>query len=403
MAKVAIMGYGTVGSGVYDIIKKNADKLCLNTNGEPVEIKYILDIRDFEDHPEKELFTKDFNDILHDGEVSVIAEVMGGLHPAYEFTKSLLEAGKSVVTSNKELVATYGSELLELAADKNVNYLFEASVGGGIPIIRPMHQCLTANNIEKIAGILNGTTNYILNQMIKNGKTFDAALNDAQAKGYAEKNPAADVEGYDACRKIAILASLASGKTVDYNDIETEGITNITLEDVKYAAQLDSVIKLIGYAEFLENGKIYAAVSPMLVNNASPLAGVDGVFNAITVVGDCVGEVMFYGRGAGKLPTASAVVADIVDSVKHRERSKKISWKKADENIAASIDDKSFRYFIRCTDSAENVIKIFGKCEFTDNIAAGESAFITPALTGSEKEEKLGKLSGAVSCIRVLD
>ena len=403
MAKVAIMGYGTVGSGVYDIIKKNAEKLCINTNGEPVEIKYILDIRDFDDHPEKELFTKEFNDILNDSEVSVVAEVMGGLHPAYEFTKSLLEAGKSVVTSNKELVATYGTELLELAASKNLNYMFEASVGGGIPIIRPIHQCLTANNIDKIAGILNGTTNYILNQMIKNGKTFETALSDAQAKGYAEKNPAADVEGYDACRKIAILASLASGKEVDYNDIETEGITNITLEDVKYAAQMDSVIKLIGYAEFLENGKIYATVSPMVIKNESPLSGVDDVFNAIMVVGDCVGDVMFYGRGAGKMPTASAVVADVVDSIKHIQRSKKIMWRKPSENISASKDDKSFRYFVRCTDTAEDAIKVFGKCEFTDNLVPGESAFITPAMTGSEKEDKLSKLSGAVSCIRVLD
>lgn len=403
MAKIAIMGYGTVGSGVYDIIKKNADKLCRNTDGEPVEIKYILDIRDFDDHPEKELFTKEFNDILKDDEVSVVAEVMGGLHPAYEFTKELLGSGKSVVTSNKELVATYGSELLEIAKDTNVNYFFEASVGGGIPIIRPMHQCLTANNIEKIAGILNGTTNYILHQMIENGKTFDAALKDAQTKGYAEKNPAADVEGYDACRKIAILASLACGKTVDYNDIETEGITDVSLEDVKYAAQMNSVIKLIGYAEFLKNGKVYATVSPMIVSNRSPLSGVDDVFNAITVTGDCVGDVMFYGRGAGKMPTASAVVADIVDSVKHKERSKKIFWEKQPDNISASKDDKSFRYFIRCKDTAEEVLKIFGKCEFTDNIVPGESAFITPALTGSEKEEKLEKLSDAVSCIRVLE
>ena len=401
MAKIAIMGYGTVGGGVYDIIKKNADKLCRNTNGEPVEIKYILDIRDFDDHPEKELFTKDFNDILNDDEVTVAAEVMGGLHPAYEFTKSLLAAGKSVVTSNKELVATYGAELLELAAEKNVNYFFEASVGGGIPIIRPMHQCLTANNIEKIAGILNGTTNYILNQMIRDGKTFDTALSEAQAKGYAEKNPAADVEGYDACRKIAILASLASGKNVDYNDIETEGITEITLEDVKYASQMNSVIKLIGYAEFLDNGKTYAVVSPMLVPNTSPLSGVDGVYNAIMVTGDCVGNVMFYGKGAGKLPTASAVVADIVDSIKHFERSKKIIWKKTADS-AASADDKSFKYFVRCTGSDKEVLDVFGTAEFADNISDNETVFITPLLTGSEKEEKLKKLSGVISCIRVL-
>ena len=403
MAKVAIMGYGTVGSGVYDIIKTNSDKLSRSANGESVDIKYILDIRDFDDHPEKELFTKEFNDILNDDEVSVVAEVMGGLHPAYEFTKSLLEAGKSVVTSNKELVATYGTELLEIARGKNVNYFFEASVGGGIPIIRPMHQCLTANNILKIAGILNGTTNYILDQMIRKGKTFETALKDAQNNGFAERNPAADIEGHDACRKIAILASLASGKMIDYNDIDTDGITNITLDDVKYAAAMDSVIKLIGYAQFDENGKVYSIVSPMVIKNSSPLAGVDGVFNAIMVTGDCVGDVMFYGKGAGKLPTASAVVADVVDAVKHSDRSKKIFWEKPTENIMADIDSKKFEYFVRTTDSAENVQKIFGKCEFVDNIIDNESAFVTSPLTKSEVEEKLAKLSDVVGNIRVMD
>lgn len=403
MAKVAIMGYGTVGSGVYDIIKTNSDKLSRSANGESVDIKYILDIRDFDDHPEKELFTKEFNDILNDDEVSVVAEVMGGLHPAYEFTKSLLEAGKSVVTSNKELVATYGTELLEIARGKNVNYFFEASVGGGIPIIRPMHQCLTANNILKIAGILNGTTNYILDQMIRKGKTFETALKDAQNNGFAERNPAADIEGHDACRKIAILASLASGKMIDYNDIDTDGITNITLDDVKYAAAMDSVIKLIGYAQFDENGKVYSIVSPMVIKNSSPLVGVDGVFNAIMVTGDCVGDVMFYGKGAGKLPTASAVVADVVDAVKHSDRSKKIFWEKPSENIMADIDSKKFEYFVRTTDSAENVQKIFGKCEFVDNIIDNESAFVTSPLTKSEVEEKLAKLSDVVANIRVMD
>ena len=403
MAKVAIMGYGTVGSGVYDIIKTNSDKLSRSATGESVDIKYILDIRDFDDHPEKELFTKEFNDILNDDEVSVVAEVMGGLHPAYEFTKSLLEAGKSVVTSNKELVATYGTELLEIARGKNVNYFFEASVGGGIPIIRPMHQCLTANNILKIAGILNGTTNYILDQMIRKGKTFETALKDAQNNGFAERNPAADIEGHDACRKIAILASLASGKMIDYNDIDTDGITNITLDDVKYAAAMDSVIKLIGYAQFDENGKVYSIVSPMVIKNSSPLAGVDGVFNAIMVTGDCVGDVMFYGKGAGKLPTASAVVADVVDAVKHSDRSKKIFWEKPTENIMADIDSKKFEYFVRTTDSAENVQKIFGKCEFVDNIIDNESAFVTSPLTKSEVEEKLAKLSDVVANIRVMD
>ena len=403
MAKAAIMGYGTVGSGVYEIIKNNAEKLKKNANGEPIETKYILDIREFPDHEEKHLFTKDFNDILNDDEVSVVAEVMGGLHPAYEFTKSLLESGKSVVTSNKELVATYGTELLKLAKKKNVNYFFEASVGGGIPIIRPMHQCLTANNIIRIAGILNGTTNYILNQMIKNGQTFEAALKDAQAMGYAERNPAADIEGHDACRKIAILTSLASGLTIDYNNIETKGITDITLDDVKYAAAMDAVIKLIGFAEFGEDGKIYSIVSPMVIRNDSPLAGVDGVMNAIMVTGDCVGDVMFYGAGAGKLPTASAVVADVVDAVKHIERSKKIMWVEPETNVMADPDSKKFAYFIRTSDNAENIRSIFGKCEFVDNIVSGESAFVTEPMSQSEAEEKSKKLTDVVSMIKVLD
>lgn len=401
MAKAAIMGFGTVGSGVYDIMKSNSSKLSVSTNGEEIDVKYILDIRDFDDHPEKELFTKDFNDILQDDEVGVVAEVMGGLHPAYEFTKSLLESGKSVVTSNKELVATYGTELLEIARDKNVNYLFEASVGGGIPIIRPMHQCLTANNIKSIAGILNGTTNYILNEMIKKGKSFDDALKDAQNNGYAERNPAADIEGHDACRKIAILSSLASGKLVDYNDIETEGITNITLDDVKYAAAMDSVIKLIGYAKLFDDGRIYSIVSPMIVKNSSPLSSVDGVFNAIMVTGDCVGDVMFYGAGAGKLPTASAVVADVVDAVKHRERSKKISWVKPEGNIMASADDKCFAYFVRTSASAGEAEKVFSKCEFISASASGETAFVTEEMTSSEAKDKFGKLD-IISRIRVL-
>lgn len=401
MAKVAIMGFGTVGSGVYDIIKTNGEKLSASTYGEKIDVKYILDIRDFDDHPEKELFTKEFNDILNDSDVSVVAEVMGGLHPAYEFTKSLLQSGKSVVTSNKELVATYGTELLEIAREKNVNYMFEASVGGGIPIIRPMHQCLTANNVKSIAGILNGTTNYILNEMIKKGKTFDDALKDAQNNGYAERNPAADIEGHDACRKIAILSSLASGTAVDYNDIETEGITNITLDDVKYAAAMDSVVKLIGYAKLFDDGKIYSIVSPMIVKNTSPLSSVDGVFNAILVTGDCVGDVMFYGAGAGKLPTASAVVADIVDAVKHRERSKKISWIKPKENIMASADSKSFAYFVRAKASHEEIEAVFGKCEFVNAVVSGEATFVTPELTDTEAKEKLAKLN-VISGIRIL-
>lgn len=400
MAKVAIMGYGTVGSGVYDIIKMNSAKLS-ESAGEALELKYILDIRDFDDHPEKHLFTKDVNDIINDDEISVVAEVMGGLHPAYEFTKQLLMSGKSVVTSNKELVATYGSELLAIAEEKNVNYMFEASVGGGIPVIRPLNRCLGANNVKRIAGILNGTTNYILYQMIKNKKSFETALADAQANGYAERNPAADVEGHDACRKIAILSSLASGKELDYNTISTEGITNISLEDVNYADSLDSVIKLIGYAEFLDNGKIYAHVAPMMLQKSNMLAGINDVFNGVLITGDCVGDVMFYGPGAGKLPTASAVVADMIDSAIHRSRRAIIGWKKTDEDIAASTDDKKFRYFVRTTSGG--VSDIFGNVTAVESLVEGENAFITEALTASEMAQKSQKLGNIISSVRVFD
>lgn len=397
MANVAVLGYGTVGSGVYEIIKNNA-KGKINANGEEISVKRILDIRDFPDHEEKEIFTKDFNDILNDDTISVVAETMGGLHPAYEFTKSLLEAGKSVVTSNKELVATYGTELLALAQDKNVNYLFEASVGGGIPVIRPMHQCLTANNVLKIAGILNGTTNYILHQMIEFGKTFEDALAEAQEKGFAEKNPAADVEGHDACRKIAILSSLASGLFVDYKNIGTEGITNITLEDVKYAGALGYSIKLIGYAKDMDNGKIYSVVAPMFVEKSCPLSDVNGVFNAIMITGDSVGDVMFYGKGAGKLPTASAVVADVIDAVKHIERSKKISWIEPECDIMYPADEASFKYFVR----AKGNVNIKKSAEVCD-VVSGEVGFITEEMKESEMNKLKEANSDIVSVLRVLD
>lgn len=379
MAKVAIMGYGTVGSGVYDIIKMNAARVAQNA-GEALEMKYILDIRDFDEHPEKHLFTKDVNDIINDDEVTVVAEIMGGLHPAYEFTKSLLLAGKSVVTSNKELVATYGTELLAIAEEKNVNYLFEASVGGGIPVIRPLSRCLAANNITRIAGILNGTTNYILYQMFTNNKSFETALADAQANGYAERNPAADIEGHDACRKIAILASLASGNEVDCERIPTEGITGITLEDVRCAEKAGGVIKLIGYAEF-EDGKVYSHVAPMFIGNDNMLSGINDVFNGILVTGDAVGDLMFYGAGAGKLPTASAVVADMVDSAIHSTRRKIIGWNKSESDIIADSESKKFRYLVRLADS---------------------EMMITEPMTANEMESKKSQL-GAVSAIRVLD
>ena len=398
MAKVAIMGYGTVGSGVYDIIKDNACRVADNA-GEKIEVKYILDIRDFDDHPEKELFTTDVNDIINDSEVTVVAEVMGGLHPAYEFTKSMLEAGKSVVTSNKELVATYGTELLAIAEEKNVNYLFEASVGGGIPVIRPLSRCLAANNITRIAGILNGTTNYILHEMFTNNKSFETALSDAQAMGYAERNPAADIEGHDACRKIAILSSLASGTEVDCERIATEGIADITLDDVHAAEAAGGVIKLIGYAELAE-GKVYSHVAPMFIKNENMLSGINGVMNGILITGDAVGDVMFYGAGAGKLPTASAVVADIVDSAIHASRRKIIGWKKAQGDVMKDTGN-DFAYLVRCENTEDEVKAVTNAdiilCE------NGTVVFMTEPMSLDSCELLKSKLGKVKSAIRVLN
>ena len=392
MAKVAIMGFGTVGSGVYEIISKKDFKKSLS---EDLEVKYILDIRDF-DEP-KGLLTKEFDDILNDGEVTIVAEVMGGLHPAYEFTKKLLESGKSVVTSNKELVATYGTELLNLAWENGVQYLFEASVGGGIPVIAAMINNLGANRITKIAGILNGTTNYILTEMFTKGKDFDEVLKKAQELGYAERNPAADVEGHDACRKIAILSSLAWGKFVDYSRISTEGITNITLEDVKYAEKLDSVIKLIGYADIDESDRVYARVSPMMIKKDNPISGVNDVFNAVMVSCDNLGDAMFYGRGAGKLPTASAVVADIMECQKHKKMHN-IFWEETNENFLVADEEKEVSYFVRI--KGENA-KFADFTEVSVGVP-GEKAYIMPKMTEKAFSEFI-KGVDLVSKIRVFE
>jgi len=351
LINVAILGFGTVGSGVYEILKKNPDAIEKKA-GDILNIKYILDIRDFDDHPERELFTKDYNDILNDESVKIVVEVMGGLNPAYDFTKSALLAGKTVVTSNKELVATYGTELIEIAKEKSVNYFFEASVGGGIPIIRPLNQCLAANEIQEINGILNGTTNYILTKMFSEGSTFEDALSEAQALGYAERNPSADVDGHDACRKTAILSSLATGKFVDYNNIPTEGIRNISTTDVFFADKIGYVIKLIGASSVDEHGKVTALVAPRLVSKENQLSDVNGVFNAILLKGDSLGDVMFYGRGAGKLPTASAVVADVIDGAKHLNVNKWVIWQAADGDIMADPKEATYKYFVRTTDKS---------------------------------------------------
>ncbi len=386
MVYAAILGFGTVGSGVYEILRKNPSSIAKKA-GDNIDIKYILDIRDFEDHPEKHLFTKNFDDILNDKDVSIVIEVMGGLKPAYEFTKAALLAGKSVITSNKELVATHGTELIAIAKEQKTNYFFEASVGGGIPIIRPLNQCLAANEISHLHGILNGTTNYILTKMFQEGASFEDALKEAQDLGYAERNPEADVEGHDACRKTAILASLAIGKFVDYHDIPTEGITKITQTDVIMAEKIGYVIKLIGSAEIAADGKVSAIVAPRLVSKTSLLSDVDGVFNAIMVRGDSLGDVMFYGRGAGKLPTASAVVADVIDAAKHFHINKWVIWGEHESDMMTQPETVSYRYFVRTKDAA--LINKFAGSEEIGG-ADGEFVFITPEIRESDFKAMIG-------------
>lgn len=408
MISVAIMGHGVVGSGVAEILTTHKQKLFASI-GEEIYVKHILDLRDFPDSPLADRFTKDFNDILNDIEVRVVVEVMGGLNPAYDFVKKCLKSGKSVVTSNKELVAAHGAELLQIAKDENVNFLFEASVGGGIPILRPISQCLVANIVDEIAGILNGTTNFILTKMIEDGMEFDAALKLAQELGFAERNPAADIEGHDACRKICILASLAFGKHIYPDSVHTEGITEITLEDVKYAEAYNCVIKLIGKVKRLDNGKIDIIVAPMFVPDKSQLANIDYEFNGIMVRGDCTGDVVFYGKGAGKMPTASAVVADVVDCCKHLKTRKFLFWTDGNgENIIPYTESVTAMY-IRANTTMEVAKEVFGcvdKIEKADS-PEGEVAFVTAQLPYGEILDKISVLEskGAriISKIRIGD
>ncbi len=403
MISLALMGHGVVGSGVAEILTTHKQKL-FSSIGEDTDLKYILDLRDFPDSPLCDRFTKDFEDIINDIDVRIVIETMGGLSPAYEFTKRCLKAGKSVVTSNKELVARHGAELLQIAKDNNANYLFEASVGGGIPILRPINQCLVANNVHEIAGILNGTTNFILTKMINDNMAFEDALKLAQDLGYAERNPEADVEGHDACRKICILASLAFGKHIYPDNVHTEGITKITLEDVEYAASWGGVIKLIGSCKPLSDGTMDIVVAPMFVPCSSQLANINDVFNGIMVRGDCTGDVVFYGKGAGKLPTASAVVADAVDCCKHLKTRKRLFWVDTDTNMIADYKKSPVKVFVRAnTDdvsSAYTMVKdIFGAVSRLEraNAPEGEFAFVTECelpygeiLEGLNSLKKLG-------------
>lgn len=404
MVNVAVLGYGTVGSGVVEVIRTNQEVINQRV-GETLNLKYVLDLRDFPGDPVQEIITHDFEEIVQDKEVDIVVEVMGGIEPAYTFVKRSLEAGKSVATSNKALVAKHGAELLKIAKEKNVNFLFEASVGGGIPILRPLHSSLTGDVVEEITGILNGTTNYMLTKMFYEGANYDEVLKEAQDNGYAERNPEADVEGYDACRKIAILASIISGKQVDFEDIYCEGITKITADDMKYAKEMGMTIKLLATCK-REGDKICAMVSPCLLHKSHPLFNIDGVFNSIFVHGNMLGDAMFYGSGAGKLPTASAVVGDIVEEAKNPGRNLGVMWSEEKLELEGKEELKR-RFFVRMKGSPE-VVKgklaaDFGEIEFV-NIEGmqGEFGFVTALMPEGEYEKKAAAYqSEIISMIRV--
>lgn len=405
MINVAIMGHGVVGSGVAEILINHADRIAAKAQTQ-VNVKYILDLRDFPDLSYSDKFIKDFDAILNDDSVKVVVEVMGGINPAYDFVKSCLLKGKSVATSNKELVAAKGAELIRLANENNVNFLFEASVGGGIPVLRPIAQCLAANEITEIAGILNGTTNFILNKMIVYNMDFDAALALAQEKGYAEKNPAADIEGHDACRKVCVLAALGFGRHVYPDQVKTEGITDITLDDVESADNFGCVIKLIGRAKKLPNGKIAASVRPTLVSRDCILSGVNGVFNAVMVNGDQTGEVMFYGKGAGKEATASAVVADVIDCVKHLSARKYLNWEDGAPDYVDNEYDEASRLYVRVASDDFDKLEaqfeaLFPAVSCVKNKFRGEIAFITDEEKESVINEKLSQFKN-LSSLKVL-
>ena len=407
MSEIAVLGFGVVGSGVVEVLEKNSTMIARNA-GQGVRAKYILDVRDFPDSPYKGLITKDFERIVNDPDIAVVVEVIGGVGAALEFTRRCLEAGKNVVTSNKELVAERGYELLRLARERGVNYLFEASVGGGIPVVRPLAQCMAANKINEIYGILNGTTNYILSEMVKNGAEFADALVDAQQKGYAESDPTADIEGHDACRKICILSSLAFGRHVYPHQVPTEGITGVTTDDMRFAAALGYKIKLLARSRAIGD-KVAAYVSPHLVSNDHLLAGVEGVLNGVVVRGNAVGNVVFCGAGAGKMPTASAVVADIIDAVKHLYARKWISWEDGNAELTADPMQLESAWYVRTSAAREKVGREFGEVIFAgetgndddDNNETG-TAFRTGVMSGKIVRDLLERGIPALSLFRVL-
>ena len=404
MTNEAILGYGTVGSGVFEVLNENKESISRRA-GQELHVKYVLDLRDFPGQPVEKVLVHDYEQIVSDPEVDIVVEVMGGVEPAYTFVKKALLAGKNVCTSNKALVAKHGRELMDIAKEKSINFLFEASCGGGIPIIRVINSSLTGDEIDEVTGILNGTTNYMLYKMSTEGCEFDTVLKEAQQKGYAEADPTADVEGYDACRKIAILSSLAYERYFDFEDIYTEGITKITPEDMEYAAKLGRTIKLLGTSRRLADGTCYAMVAPFMLGQNSPLYSVNDVFNAVFVHGNVLGDAMFYGSGAGKLPTASAVVADVVDEAKHLHRNIMTNWSSYALKLM-DMDEVEGRFFVRVSDTTmDEVEKAFGDVQTIEpDDLPDEFGFITPVMKQAEYYEKISKLTGKVlAMIRVKD
>lgn len=399
MTKIALLGYGTIGSGVAEVLRINKESIAKKA-GDQIEIKYILDLRKFPGDPNEDKIVHDYDVILNDPEIAVVVEAMGGVEPAYTFTKNALLAGKSVATSNKALVAKHGAELIALAGEKNLNFLFEASVGGGIPIIRPLISCLTADVVEEITGILNGTTNYMMTKMSEEGSEFEDVLKDAQQKGYAEADPTADIEGHDACRKIAILTSLVSGQQVDFENIHCEGITKISATDIKYAKALGRSIKLLASSRLID-GKYCALVAPFMLPVEHPLYPVSDVFNAVFVHGNVLGDAMFYGSGAGKLPTASAVVADIVDIVKHTGKHVWIDWEQEKLELA-DYKDAEYRFFVRTGADRNAVEAAFGAVSYVEAVdGLNETAFVTEQMSGKAYEAAAEKLGDIINMIRV--
>ena len=404
MIKAAVLGYGTVGSGVVEVLRTNKNKITEKA-GQEIEVSYVLDLRDFPGDPVETILVHDFDVILQDPDVRIVVETMGGVNPAYTFTKQALLAGKSVCTSNKELVAQHGTELLQIAEEKQVHYLFEASCGGGIPIIRVLNEALTADRIEEVTGILNGTTNYILSKMTEEGSDFSDALKEAQEKGYAERNPEADVEGHDACRKIAILSSVAYGKYVDYREISTEGITGISAVDIRYAKALGARIKLLASSRLTDRG-CTARVSPVMIRQDSPLYAVNDVFNAVFVHGNMLGDAMFYGNGAGSLPTASAVAADVVACAMHPAGHSRNGWHAGKLELMPAGETES-RFFVRVSGRAEErqpeITALFGEAEpVTAPGVTGECGFLTGILPEAVFAGKYEQLAGARNRIRVM-